>query len=739
SPLPWRAMPTSAAFAEAALRPGADQLLLVGGAADGGVGAAVRAVGPARGDFMGFMSHPDLDVAREVASAVAWNGFLYAVGGNDRTAKPPIQKAVVNADGSLGPWTTAGHLLQEGDCAQAVAANGYLYTVGGCDPDNGGPNGHVAWAPFLANGDVGAFQSSPEIDIPSDNLGWRGLGSVVHANGFLYVAGYTRSNVVLFSALDRATGKPGPWQATTALPTVQGVGTAFLSTPSRLYVVAGAEDVFGDYRSEVYTGELASDGRVLGWNRSPFNLPIAVRGMASGVWNGALHVVSGCNGTNYCDGLPEVAYLAPILGDGGVGPWSARGTIPTPRRDPGSAVVQGRLYALGGKKNIPTVEVESAALDPAGVAGPWSTGPALPAAADVGQGASTGEGLALVAKDQLLELHDGAWRTLATLDGRTGAAVAATDTALVVLGGASPTTQVTVARRLADGGVAVTAASPLPVAEGRTSAVGVGRDVFLLSAAGDAILGARVDDGGALGAFTQRSALPDARPDATLAIGAGALLLAGGRSEVLGAALLDGGGLGPWRTVGWLPSPRARPLLAVRDGFLYLVSGARGAAAGADVWSALLGPSGTLGPFQNLTSLPGAAARGTAGVAGNALVVAGGAGDAASSEVWRAPLWGPRLVGRVSATVDLERAVSSLDALTVQSSSGLVSVALRTRDADGALGPSSAAGAGQGQGLFTPALTSVRGLELLLGLDDGLGAREGPACRLTGVRAAFTR
>lgn len=742
-PLAWRTMPSlpepSAEPAVCAL----DEVLVVaGGDRDAGVQAGLRTIASSYGDLMRWRTLPALAVEREQTSAAVWNGEVYMVGGNDRTRNPPIERATVLADGTLGPWVTAGHLLRDGECAQGIAANGYLYGLGSCEAQSGFPFGRVQWAPFLPNGDVGPMQEGPELMIPTDNVGWRSLGVGIHHQGFLYVLGYTRSGQVLMSALDRATGRPGAWQPTTPLPVVQGHGAGVVATRGRLYVVAGSEEQFGGYQASVLVGTLTSDGRVASWAHTT-PLPKAFRAPAIALWNGAIHVTGGCNGgTNYCGTPQEESWVAPILPDAGVGAWAKRADVPDARRDSASASVQGSFFSIGGKNGNPTGTVNVTSLDPAGTTGEWSSGPAFGAPLAIAQAASW-RGVGYVAAEGAVWSLDAAgWQRLVSVPSATqGASVVAVDGVLVVAGGKEPTARVVLARP--EGGPVLDGPA-LPAASARTSLTAVGRRVFALLDSGEAVLTAVLDETGTLGAWSEIARLPEARRGASLAFGAGTLFVVGGaRSEVLGAALEAQGTLEAWRVVGWVPSPRTESLVLVRDGFLHVVGGLAGSQPLGDVWAAPMEPDGQLHPFQASVRVPLAKARGGVAIVDGALTVIGGTATTPSNEVWRATLWSPRLVGEVSVPVDLEGEVGAIKDLVLRGGGRLgaaLGLAARALDGAGASAGSKREGPRAAPRTVPLGFLRARSVELRLELDDGLGARDDRAgATLEGVDLGFER
>ena len=71
---------------------------------------------------------------REYLTAAVANGYVYAFGGLNGSAKSDVFYATLNSDGSVGSWQTAGNALTAARYrATTVVANGYIYEIGGLD------------------------------------------------------------------------------------------------------------------------------------------------------------------------------------------------------------------------------------------------------------------------------------------------------------------------------------------------------------------------------------------------------------------------------------------------------------------------------------------------------------------------------------------------------------------------------------------------------------------------------
>ncbi len=83
------------------------------------------------------------------AGLVAMNGYLYFVGGGNGSDVPQsaVKYAALNADGSIGSWTTSSNPLTNARSnAVTVALNGYIYVIGGNQSAFGAPQDTVYYA-----------------------------------------------------------------------------------------------------------------------------------------------------------------------------------------------------------------------------------------------------------------------------------------------------------------------------------------------------------------------------------------------------------------------------------------------------------------------------------------------------------------------------------------------------------------------------------------------------------------
>jgi hypothetical protein len=89
----------------------------------------------ANGTIGAWTTTTSLLVATTYATSVAYNGYLYEMGGcltgGCATAYAAVDYAPINANGTLGAWMATTSLLATTYAATSVAYNGYVYEIGG--------------------------------------------------------------------------------------------------------------------------------------------------------------------------------------------------------------------------------------------------------------------------------------------------------------------------------------------------------------------------------------------------------------------------------------------------------------------------------------------------------------------------------------------------------------------------------------------------------------------------------
>lgn len=296
-------------------------------------------------------------------SSVVYNGFVYAIGGQGRpfvnitndVALNEVQVAILNADGSVGAWTSTAALPTVRTQHSSVVYNGFLYVIGGQNAN--GPLSDVLVAPINADGSLGTWASTTAL--PSARYIHT---SVVH-NGYVYAIGGREGNnpapnvsTVLVAPLN-ADGSVGTWSTTTALPSIRSQHSS-VAYNGFIYVIGGSEaNTTESFQSSVQFAPINADGTIGDWSTASTTLPTARHRHSSVVYNGFVYAIGG----NAAIGSQSATLVAPINADGSVGDWSATTDLPSTRMLQSSVVYEGNIYTIGGSG--PLSEVVVAPID----------------------------------------------------------------------------------------------------------------------------------------------------------------------------------------------------------------------------------------------------------------------------------------------------------------------------------------------------------------------------------------
>lgn len=118
-------------------------------------------------------------------AVVTYNGYIYKLGGvtNLGNAVKTVNYAAIGSDGSLGTWSATTQLPRANDQAGAVAYEGYLYYIGGNDANGPLATSTVYSAPINGDGSLGSW--SRLSSLPAATLE---VGTTIN-NGYVYALG----------------------------------------------------------------------------------------------------------------------------------------------------------------------------------------------------------------------------------------------------------------------------------------------------------------------------------------------------------------------------------------------------------------------------------------------------------------------------------------------------------------------------------------------------------------------
>ncbi|MDO8336092.1 MAG: hypothetical protein Q7T74_04935, partial [Candidatus Saccharibacteria bacterium] len=345
----------------------------------------------------------DLPSSRKAHTTVAYNGYLYVMGGSDsssaRVSTVYIAKLGANGEPQLwhptdtNPdnweyWYTDSGL--NGSTAKnyfaAVAYNNRMYVVGG--ETDASPNGitTVEMADILPNGRLGTWTTTGMQALPA------GAGTHMHGvqvyNDTLYTMGgfegartssANMRSAVYYSRLD-SDGDMNAWQSTNSFTTarVSYGGTFSYISSAYIYMSGGCTGVNASgycnaFASDIQVASINADGSIDSW------IDLGVGNSRIGYnlvgWQGGLYRIGGCTqidtSTGQCKSvLADVDYgtvnpagevsTVSISVASGSAPCSGGSAyncnLPPPGDDAGeagqlltmTAILNGHLYSIGG-------------------------------------------------------------------------------------------------------------------------------------------------------------------------------------------------------------------------------------------------------------------------------------------------------------------------------------------------------------------------------------------------------
>lgn len=285
--------------------------------------------------------------ARCCVGAVAVNGYLYSLGGDDGGGKlTSVLYARIASDGSIGAWNTTTSLpTGMAGGGNATTYNGYIYITGGTS------TAATAQDVFYAKPNPdGTITSWITQDNPTGNIDHQNAGVAAY-NGYLYITGGSQIDGTLlddvYYARIQADGSvPSFSVMTNWLPTSE-------SNPGQAIIANGYLYVLGSSNfNKFYYGRLIGNGTAVAADGTTVVGTLASNVLAESsrkygalsVMNGYMYAIGG--GT---DGLATVEY-APIASNGDLGAFTIDSTaLPAARTIcPGTApAVNGYMYLYG--------------------------------------------------------------------------------------------------------------------------------------------------------------------------------------------------------------------------------------------------------------------------------------------------------------------------------------------------------------------------------------------------------
>lgn len=329
------------------------------GAGNGGANGAIGTIGNVGSNGLIVITYGTS--TSKVAQSVNWAKFNTTSGEID-SANP--------GSGTCSGWcTTAAYNLPSARTNfSLVAYNGFLYAIGGVD-SAGNKQNTVYIAKLGANGEPQLWHPN---DITKNNwVYWyqdtsissarSDMSAVAYNNRLYLTGGRTASspvNVVEYADI-KPTGTLGIWTASTNLPSnLYGHSTQVYN--DRLYIIGGEATVGGVPSNSVYYIKINNDGSLNNWvQTTSFTTGrFSNGGNFSVVWGAYIYISGGCNTVNvsgYCTAISSDTQVASINADGSIDTWNSMANVTSSRMGFGMISWRDKIYEIGGCTSQDTV------------------------------------------------------------------------------------------------------------------------------------------------------------------------------------------------------------------------------------------------------------------------------------------------------------------------------------------------------------------------------------------------
>ncbi len=369
-------------------------------------------------------------------TATVSNGQVYVASGLNSSgiAQTVVYRAVINANGSLGSWSTTAAYSGIRYGTGALVVNGFLYIIGGCSQANilgtidcNSPGQILNDYQYTRINNGGSGTTGSWTAQTTSGAGRADHGATEY-NGYLYVVGGCTSKGISTAhacsgitpdtryASIASDGTIGAWTAGTALPADRG-GLVSLTYNGYIYAIGGClasgTNACTSYSNNVLyapicdgvlntngcTAGAGNIGKIGNWSQAG-TFTTGRFGHSAVIYNGYMYVMNGCSdmsGTQNCTTFQSDVQYAAINSNGtvgsnalGTGTFSSAGGLsaPSSRFKQSAVAYGGRLYILGGcsamaSGNCTAIQADVSVISIAAngtLTGSWATDRALPTA-----------------------------------------------------------------------------------------------------------------------------------------------------------------------------------------------------------------------------------------------------------------------------------------------------------------------------------------------------------------------
>lgn len=291
----------------------------------------------------GWLATESLATKRASAAVVEHNGVIYAIGGIDgRDFLASSEFSQIQPSGQLAKWQAGSSLNEPRGFFDAVAYNGYIYVVGG----GNGPSGHnllrsIERAAILADGSLGPWEIEPtQLNLPRRCVKLVLVGKRIYAFGGF---GGTLLDSIE-SAEIQDNGHLGPWRIEANTLTMPRYVHAGKKTEHAIIITGGHPAQGGEGLTSVEWAKLDKNAPSLSW-QATHSLNTGRYGHSAIQLGDFVYVLGGLERMNYIRSI-EKSQVDTQSGE--PRPWQETNPLSVALANFGIVTYKNFVYVIGG-------------------------------------------------------------------------------------------------------------------------------------------------------------------------------------------------------------------------------------------------------------------------------------------------------------------------------------------------------------------------------------------------------
>jgi hypothetical protein len=283
-----------------------------------------------------------LNVPRAGTTAVQVKDRIYLIGGVDgNNFLKSTEYAEIREDGSLGPWQMGPELHEERGFIDAAVHGDYVYVVGGGNGEHGQHLLHsVERAKIQADGSLGPWEQEKNGMVVA-----RRCSKVIATDRALYSFGGFGG--VLLDSVEYAEFQPdgslGEWQLDPNMMTVQRYINSVKKEGDVFFVIGGHDQSKGIGITNVEWSRPNKDGSLQPWAATT-PMKQGRYALSTASYGDYIYALGGISGAEYLDSIE----FAKVGKDGKLSPWQPTSNLDQTRAYFSTIDYKGKLYVIAG-------------------------------------------------------------------------------------------------------------------------------------------------------------------------------------------------------------------------------------------------------------------------------------------------------------------------------------------------------------------------------------------------------